>query len=237
MSDVLTGVTRYRRVPDGVHPPEDPAYRSTALRHPTQPLVIIPQTLSELTGPVYPYGSIGPLDNDLTRQHAGEPIGERIIVEGHVLDEDGRPVPETLIEIWQANACGRYAHKVDVHDAPLDPNFSGAGRTVTDSEGRYRFVTIMPGRYPWGNHHNGWRPAHIHMSLFGQSFLTRLVTQMYFPGDPLQLLDPIFNSVRDPSARQRMVSAFDINLTSPDWALGYRWDIVLRGRDATPTLP
>lgn len=237
MSDVLTGVTRYRRVPDGVHPPEDPAYRSTALRHPTLPLVIIPQTLSELTGPVYPYGSIGPLDNDLTRQHAGEPIGERIIVEGHVLDEDGRPVPETLIEIWQANACGRYAHKVDVHDAPLDPNFSGAGRTVTDSEGRYRFITIMPGRYPWGNHHNAWRPAHIHMSLFGQSFLTRLVTQMYFPGDPLQLLDPIFNSVRDPSARQRMVSAFDINLTSPDWALGYRWDIVLRGRDATPTLP
>jgi protocatechuate 3,4-dioxygenase beta subunit len=237
MSDVLTGVTRYRRVPDGVHPPEDPAYRSTALRHPTQPLVIIPQTLSELTGPVYPYGSIGPLDNDLTRQHAGEPIGERIIVEGHVLDEDGRPVPETLVEIWQANACGRYAHKVDRHDAPLDPNFSGAGRTVTDSEGRYRFITIMPGRYPWGNHHNAWRPAHIHMSLFGQSFLTRLVTQMYFPGDPLQRLDPIFNSVRDPSARQRMVSAFDINLTTPDWAIGYRWDIVLRGRDATPTLP
>jgi len=220
-----------------VHPPEDPAYRSTALRHPTQPLVIIPQTLSELTGPVYPYGSIGPLDNDLTRQHPGEAIGERIIVEGHVLDEDGRPVPETLIEIWQANACGRYAHKVDMHDAPLDPNFSGAGRTVTDSEGRYRFITIMPGRYPWGNHHNAWRPAHIHMSLFGQSFLTRLVTQMYFPGDPLQPLDPIFNSVRDPSARQRMVSAFDINLTTPDWALGYRWDIVLRGRDATPTLP
>jgi protocatechuate 3,4-dioxygenase beta subunit len=237
MSDVLTGVTRYRRLPDGVHPPEDPAYRSTALRHPTQPLVIIPQTLSELTGPVYPYGSIGPLDNDLTRQHPGEAIGERIIVEGHVLDEDGRPVPETLIEIWQANACGRYAHKVDMHDAPLDPNFSGAGRTVTDSEGRYRFITIMPGRYPWGNHHNAWRPAHIHMSLFGQSFLTRLVTQMYFPGDPLQPLDPIFNSVRDPSARQRMVSAFDINLTTPDWALGYRWDIVLRGRDATPTLP
>jgi protocatechuate 3,4-dioxygenase beta subunit len=237
MSDVLTGVTRYRRVPDGVHPPEDPAYRSTALRHPTQPLVIIPQTLSELTGPVYPYGSIGPLDNDLTRQHPGEPIGERIIVEGHVLDEDGRPVPETLIEIWQANACGRYAHKVDMHDAPLDPNFSGAGRTVTDSEGRYRFITIMPGRYPWRNHDNAWRPAHIHMSLFGQSFLTRLVTQMYFPGDPLLLLDPIFNSVRDPSARQRMVSAFDINLTSPDWALGYRWDIVLRGRDATQTLP
>jgi len=237
MSDVLTGVTRYRRVPDGVHPPEDPAYRSTALRHPMQPLVIIPQTLSELTGPVYPYGSIGPLDNDLTRQHAGEPIGERIIVEGHVLDEDGRPVPETLIEIWQANACGRYAHKVDMHDAPLDPNFSGAGRTVTDSEGRYRFITIMPGRYPWGNHHNAWRPAHIHMSLFGQSFLTRLVTQMYFPGDPLQPLDPIFNSVRDPSARQRMLSAFDINLTTPGWALGYRWDIVLRGRDATPTLP
>ena len=237
MTHVLTGVARYRRVPDGVHPPEDPAYRITALRHPTQPLVIIPQTLSELTGPVYPYGSIGPMDNDLTRQHAGEPLGERIIVEGRVLDEDGRPVPETLVEIWQANACGRYAHKGDMHDAPLDPNFSGAGRTVTDSEGHYRFITVMPGRYPWGNHHNAWRPAHIHMSLFGQSFLTRLVTQMYFPGDPLLALDPIFNSVRDPSARQRMVSAFDINLTSPDWALGFRWDIVLRGRDATPILP
>jgi protocatechuate 3,4-dioxygenase, beta subunit len=231
---VATNPGSYRRVPPGVHPPPDPAYKSTALRHPKEPLVIIPQTLSELTGPAYPYGRIGELDNDLTRQHAGEPIGERIIVEGRVLDDDGRPVPETLIEIWQANACGRYAHRVDTHDAPLDPNFSGAGRTVTDSEGRYRFVTIMPGHYPWRNHYNAWRPAHIHFSIFGQSFLTRLVTQMYFPGDPLQAIDPIFNSIPDAASRQRLVSTFDIELTKADWALGFSWDIVLRGRDATP---
>jgi protocatechuate 3,4-dioxygenase beta subunit len=226
------------RVAPGVHPPADsPGYRSTALRHPKQPLVIIPATLSELTGPAYPYGSLGPLDNDLTKQHAGEPIGERIIVEGRVLDEDGRAIPNTLVEIWQANATGRYAHVVDQHDAPLDPNFSGAGRTVTDAEGRYRFVTIQPGHYPWGNHHNAWRPAHIHFSLFGQNFLSRLITQMYFPGDPLQPLDPIFNSIPDAAARQRLIAKFDIDLTQPNWALGYRWDIVLRGRAATPILP
>jgi protocatechuate 3,4-dioxygenase beta subunit len=227
----------YRRVPPGVHPPADPAYRSTVLRHPHEPLVAIPQTVSEITGPQYPYDRIGELDNDLTRQHAGQPIGERMILEGRVLDEDGRPMPETLVEIWQANACGRYAHDVDRHDAPLDPNFSGAGRTVTDREGRYRFVTIVPGHYPWGNHYNAWRPNHIHFSLFGPSFLTRLITQMYFPGDPLQPIDPIFNSIPDPEARQRLVCHFDIGLTSPDWALGFRWDIVLRGRNATPMEP
>jgi protocatechuate 3,4-dioxygenase beta subunit len=227
----------YKRVPPGVHPPEDPAYRSTVLRHPLEPLVVIPQTLSEVTGPVQPYGTIGPLDNDLTKQHAGQPIGERITVQGRVLDEDGRPVPNTPVEIWQANACGRYHHEVDRHDAPLDPNFTGTGRMVTDEEGRYRFITIMPGHYPWGNHYNAWRPNHIHFSLFGPSFLTRLVTQMYFPGDPLQALDPIFNSVKDERARRRMVCKFDINLTIPDWALGFTWDIVLRGREATPILP
>jgi protocatechuate 3,4-dioxygenase beta subunit len=232
--DATTPLSPYRRVAPGVHPPADPAYRSTVLRHPKEPLIAIPQTLSEVTGPAFPYTRVGAIDNDLTRQHAAEPIGERIVVEGRVLDEDGRPVPETLVEIWQANACGRYAHHVDTHDAPLDPNFSGAGRTVTDSEGRYRFITIMPGHYPWGNHHNAWRPAHIHFSLLGPSFLTRLVTQMYFPGDPLQPLDPIFNSIPDPASRQRLVSSFDINLTIPDWALGFRWDIILRGRDATP---
>jgi protocatechuate 3,4-dioxygenase, beta subunit len=226
----------YRRPQAGTHPSNDsPEYRSTALRHPTQPLIVIPHTLSELTGPVYPYGKIEATDNDLTRQHPGEPLGERIIVEGRVLDDGGRPVPDTLVEIWQANACGRYAHKVDTHDAPLDPNFSGAGRTVTDSEGRYRFVTIMPGHYPWGNHYNAWRPAHIHFSIFGHSFLTRIVTQMYFPGDPLHAIDPIFNSIPDPASRERLVSKFDIELTAPGWALGFRWDIVLRGRDATPT--
>jgi protocatechuate 3,4-dioxygenase beta subunit len=228
----------FTRVLPGVHPPADsPGYRSTALRHPKQPLVIIPQTLSELTGPVYPYDSLRPLDNDLTRQHAGEPIGERIVVAGRVLDEGGRPIPETLVEIWQANATGRYAHAVDTHDAPLDPNFSGAGRTVTDADGYYRFLTIKPGHYPWRNHHNAWRPAHIHFSLFGQNFLSRLITQMYFPGDPLQPIDPIFNSVPDEAARQRLVARFDLELTQPDWALGFRWDIVLRGRDAIPILP
>jgi protocatechuate 3,4-dioxygenase, beta subunit len=232
--DVVTGLRPYRRVPAGVHPPADPAYKSTVLRHPKEPLVVIPQTLSELTGPAYPYGRIGELDQDLTRQHPGEPLGERIVVEGRVLDDDLRPIPDTLVEIWQANAAGRYAHRVDTHDAPLDPNFSGAGRTVTDSGGRYRFVTIMPGHYPWRNHPNAWRPAHIHFSIFGQSFLTRLITQMYFPGDPLQPLDPVLNAIPDAAARQRLVSTFDIGLTEPDWALGFRWDIVLRGRDATP---
>jgi protocatechuate 3,4-dioxygenase beta subunit len=224
-----------RRPPEGTHPPRDfSGYRSTALRHPTQKLVLIPQTLSELTGPVYGYGKIGPVDNDLTRQHPGEPLGERIVLEGRVLDADGRPVTGTLIELWQANAAGRYIHQVDQHAAPLDPNFTGAGRALTDAEGRYRFVTIKPGAYPWRNHPNAWRPAHLHLSLFGQNFTTRLVTQMYFPGDPLLPFDPIFNSVPDPRARERMISSFDLDLTKPEWALGYRFDVVLRGRAATP---
>jgi len=217
-------------------PPNDsPAYRSTALRHPVQPLVIIPQTLSEITGPVYGYGEIGALDHDLTRQHAGGPLGERIIIEGRVLDEHERPVAETLVEIWQANAAGRYRHAGDLHDAPLDPNFSGAGRVMTGADGRFRFVTVKPGAYPWQNHHNAWRPAHVHFSVYGRSFLTRLVTQMYFPGDPLLELDPIFNSIPSARARSRLVSTFDLSLTEPIWALGYRFDIVLRGRDAIPT--
>jgi protocatechuate 3,4-dioxygenase beta subunit len=223
------------RPPEGTHPPADFAgYRSTALRHPKEPLVVIPQTLSELTGPVYGYGKIGPVDSDLTRQHAAEPLGERIIVEGQVLDGDGRPIPETLIEIWQANAAGRYVHKTDQHPAPLDPNFTGAGRTITDADGRYRFVTIKPGAYPWRNHDNAWRPAHIHFSLFGQNITTRLITQMYFPGDPLLPIDPIFNSVPDARARERLISRFDLDLTTPEWALGYRFDVVLRGRESTP---
>jgi protocatechuate 3,4-dioxygenase beta subunit len=225
----------FRRPPSGTHPPNDsPGYRSTALRHPKEPLIVIPHTMSELTGPVYPYGRIEATDNDLTIQHAGEPLGERVIVEGRVLDEDDRPIPNTLVEIWQANAAGRYTHRVDGHPAPLDPNFSGAGRTLTDSEGRYRFVTIKPGAYPWLNHDNAWRPAHIHFSLFGSSFLSRLITQMYFPGDPLMPYDPIFNSIPDERARQRLVAAFDLKVTQPEWALGYTFDIVLRGSNATP---
>ncbi len=211
-----------------------PDYRSTVKRSPSKPLIIVPQTLSELTGPVYGHGAVQEGDADLTKQHKGEPLGERIIVHGHVLDEDKRPVPDTLVEIWQANACGRYVHNVDQHPAPLDPNFTGAGRAVTDSKGYYRFITVKPGAYPWGNHHNAWRPNHIHFSVFGHSFLSRLVTQMYFPGDCLFPFDPIFNSVTDEKARQRMVSKFDLENTIPDWALCFRFDIVLRGREATP---
>jgi len=209
-------------------------YRSTVKRSPRKPLVVIPHTLSELTGPVYGHEVVHPGDEDLTKQHAGEPLGERIIVHGRVLDEDGRPVPDTLVEIWQANAAGRYIHVVDQHPAPIDRNFTGAGRIATDAEGRYKFVTVKPGAYPWGNHHNAWRPNHIHFSVFGHSFLSRLVTQMYFPGDPLFPFDPIFNSVTDEKARQRMISSFDLENTIPDWALCFRFDIVLRGREATP---
>ena len=211
-----------------------PAYTSTVKRSPSQPLILLPQSLSEMTGPVFGHDRIKDTDHDLTRQHPGEPLGERIIVAGRVIDEDGRPVPHTLVEVWQANAAGRYQHKRDTHDAPLDPNFTGTGRTMTDAHGNYRFLTIRPGAYPWRNHPNAWRPAHIHFSLFGQAFATRLVTQMYFPGDPLLALDPIYNSVPDDTARQRMISQFELDLTTPDYALGFRFDIVLRGRHATP---
>ena len=211
-----------------------PPYASTVRRAPARPPVVLPHTLSELTGPVFGHGPIGGADDDLTRQHAGDPLGERIIVAGRVLDEDGRPVPHTLIELWQANAAGRYAHAVDDHPAPLDPNFTGAGRTLTDENGNYRFVTIKPGAYPWRNHANAWRPAHIHFSLFGPCFITRLVTQMYFPNDPLMAHDPVSQSIPNERARRRLVSKFDLDLTQPEWALGYRFDFVLRGRDATP---
>jgi len=211
-----------------------PDYKSTRLRAPKEPLVILPEALADTTRPAYGRGRIGDRDDDLTRQHGGEPLGERIIVTGRVLDGDGRQVRNGLVEIWQANAAGRYTHQNDAHPAPLDPNFSGAGRCLTDDEGRYRFVTVKPGAYPWKNHDNAWRPAHIHFSLFGPSFRSRLITQMYFPGDPLFEHDPIFQSVQDPKARRRMISAFDLETTEPEWALGYRFDIVLEGREATP---
>jgi len=224
---------RYRRE-TGVHPPlATPEYGSTRLRAPARSPLVIPQTVTEVTGPALGERDLGELDSDLTRQHAGEPLGERIIVHGRVLGAEGRPLPHTLVEIWQANAAGRYQHDLDRHPAPLDPNFSGAGRCLTDEEGRYRFVTVKPGAYPWKNHHNAWRPAHIHFSVFGRSFTQRLVTQMYFPGDPLFGQDPIFNSVRDPAARARLVSSFDLAATEPEWALGYQFDVVLRGREAT----
>jgi protocatechuate 3,4-dioxygenase, beta subunit len=226
----------YPKSANAAHPAYDFAgYRSTAKRHPQKPLIIMPHTLSELTGPVYGHDAVRDNEFDLTTQHTGEPLGERIVVTGRVLDEDGRPQPNALVEIWQANACGRYIHEGDQHPAPLDPNFTGAGRAVTDGDGRYKFITIKPGAYPWGNHHNAWRPNHIHFSLFGPSFLSRIVTQMYFPGDPLFQYDPIFNSVTDAKVRDRMICRFDIDTTVPDWALGYQFDIVLRGQNATPT--
>jgi protocatechuate 3,4-dioxygenase beta subunit len=221
----------------GAHPPwRHEPYRSTVLRAPTHAPVAVPQTPTERTGPRLGHNIVAAAEADLTTRHRrnGEPLGERIIVTGRVLDETGRPVPHTLVEIWQANAAGRYVHEVDTHDAPLDPNFFGAGRTVTDADGRYQFITIRPGAYPWRNHHNAWRPAHIHFSLFGPCFGTRLVTQMYFPGDPLFPFDPIFNGVPDEAARQRMVARFDLEITKPEWALGYAWDIVLRGPRQTP---
>jgi protocatechuate 3,4-dioxygenase beta subunit len=224
----------FRRDPDGTHPPLDyPAYRSTALRHPNKPLVYLPQRLTELTGPLLGPGRLGEHDNDLTVQHDGEPVGQRIVVHGRLLDGDGRPVRDSLVELWQANAAGRYKHRADRWAAPLDPNFDGVGRVLTDADGRYEFTTVRPGAYPWGNAANAWRPAHIHFSLFGTSFTQRLITQMYFPDDPLFFQDPIYQSVPEP-ARSRLVARYDHERTTDHWALGYRFDIVLRGRDATP---
>jgi protocatechuate 3,4-dioxygenase beta subunit len=228
--------TSYKREPAGTHPPMDyEAYKSTALRHPKQPLVYLPQTITEVTGPRL--GEVlvtGEFDNDLTRQHEGMPLGERITVSGRVFDTEGKPLRNTLVEVWQANASGRYRHRWDRWPADLDPNFSGAGRCVTDRDGRYTFTTIKPGPYPWGNHHNAWRPAHIHFSLLGRAFAQRLVTQMYFPGDPLFPYDPIFNSVRDETARQRLIAQFSIHDTIPNWALAFEFDVYLRGPGQTP---
>jgi protocatechuate 3,4-dioxygenase, beta subunit len=210
-----------------------PGYRSTGSRAPLHAPVDLPQRLTEVTGPLLGEGRVTAADADLTRQHEGEPQGQRIFVHGRVLDSDGRPVPDTLVEIWQANAGGRYRHVVDTWPSPLDPNFTGLGRTITDAEGRYRFTTIKPGAYPWGNHHNAWRPAHIHFSLFGTAFTQRLVTQMYFPDDPLFFQDPIFNAIPE-GARHLAISRFDYERTEDNWALGFEWDIVLRGKDQTP---
>ena len=212
-----------------------PAYRSTVLRAPGMaPVRLPPEWFHDLPGPAFGRIPVQPGDQDLTKQHRGEPLGERIIVSGRVLDGDGRPVRESLVEVWQANAAGRYLDPGDGHDAPLDPNFTGAGRCLTDAEGRYRFVTVKPGAYPWRNHENAWRPAHIHFSLFGPMLASRLVTQMYFPGDPLRAHDPMVQSIPDERGRKLLVADLDLETTVPEWALSYRWDIILRGRDATP---
>ena len=210
------------------------AYASSRKRAPRQSPIHIEHTISEITGPRFGRELLRHGDEDLTQFDGGQALGERIVVTGRVLDENGHQVPGTLLEIWQANAAGRYAHDRDRHDAPLDPHFRGAGRVLTDEQGVYRFLTIKPGAYPWQNHHNAWRPNHIHFSIFGPSFATRLVTQMYFPGDPLLELDPIFNSIPDRAARARLIATFGIDLTQPEYALGYRFDIVLRGQDETP---
>lgn len=231
----MSAIQGFRRFQPGTQPNHlHPPYVSSLKRAPSQPFVMLPHTLTEITGPVFGPREIDLRASDLTRQHSGEPLGERIIVSGRVIDEDSKPVANTLVEIWQANAAGRYLHGLDQHNAPLDPNFTGCGHAMTDSEGRYRFVTIRPGEYPWGNHFNAWRPAHIHFSLFGPAFATRLVTQMYFPGDPLIPFDPIFNCVDDETARNRLISKFDWETTIPAHALGFRFDIVLRGRESTP---
>ena len=231
----MAAIAGYRRYYPGTQPNHlHPPYVSSIRRAPSQPLVYLPHTLSEVTGPVVGAEFVDVKACDLTRQHSGAPLGERITVIGRVLYENSRPLPHALVEIWQANAAGRYLHKNDQHDAPLDPNFTGCGHALTDSEGRYRFVTIRPGEYPWGNHYNAWRPAHIHFSVFGPAFATRLVTQMYFPGDPLIPFDPIFNCTADEKARNRLISLFDWETTMPVHALGYRFDIILSGREATP---
>ncbi|WP_037604170.1 protocatechuate 3,4-dioxygenase subunit beta [Streptacidiphilus rugosus] len=223
-----SGLTRH-------HPSRGYApYRSSLLRHPRLPPVAVrdPDAV-ELSGPAFGVTDVTELDADLTRQHLGEPLGERITVSGRVLDRAGRPVRGQLVEIWQANASGRYAHQRDQHPAPLDPHFTGVGRCLTDAEGGYAFTTVKPGAYPWRNHDNAWRPAHIHFSLFGTAFTQRLVTQMYFPGDPLFALDPILQSVTDTAARERLVATYDHGLSVPELSLGYRWDIVLDGPSAT----
>ena len=225
----------YARPRQGAQPPYlHPDYRSTMKRAPARPAIRLEHTPSEVTGPSFSSGWAGPDVVDLTRQGRGEALGQRIILTGRVLDEDARPVRKTLVELWQCNAAGRYRHPKDQHDAPLDPNFTGVGRALTTDDGEYRFLTIKPGAYPWKNTHNAWRPAHIHFSLFGPAFATRLITQMYFPADPLLADDPIFNSVSDAAARRRLIADYHPNLSEAEYALGYRFDIVLRGRASTP---
>jgi len=234
--DISKEIAELHAVAPGMAQPllDFPPYRSSLLRHPTNALRHVDPEGCELLAPVFGPGEVDPMEADLTSQHGGQPHGERITVHGRLLDADGRPVRHQLIEIWQANAAGRYSHKRDQHPAPVDPYFTGAGRCLTDEEGRYGFTTIKPGPYPWRNHRNAWRPAHIHFSVFGSDFTQRLITQMYFPGDPLFPLDPIYQSITDAKARDRLVATYDHSLSAPEWSMGYRWDIVLTGSHSTP---
>ncbi len=210
-----------------------PPYRSSILRHPSKDLHQVNPEAVERYAPVFGHRDVDVLESDLTIQHRGEPIGERVTVTGRVVDGEGRPIANQLVEIWQANAAGRYIHQRDQHPAPLDPNFTGTGRCLTGADGTYRFTSIKPGPYPWKNHQNAWRPAHIHFSLFGTDFTQRTITQMYFPGDPLFPLDPILQSITDQQERDRLVATYDHELTVPELSTGYRWDIVLTGSQRT----
>jgi protocatechuate 3,4-dioxygenase beta subunit len=219
-----------------VHPPHlYEGYKSTIFRSPKQPLIPVASMLKDLSMPAFGESVIRQWDNDLTKngRRNGEPIGERIKMSGRVTDEYNRPLRNVLVEVWQANAAGRYIHKQEIHDAPIDPNFLGAGRILTDNDGRYTFYTIKPGAYPWGNHHNAWRPNHIHFSVIGKQFEHRLVTQMYFPGDPLFEFDPIFQSVPK-HARELLIAKFNMDWTEPEFALAYEFNIVLSGKNKTP---
>ncbi|HET6508999.1 MAG TPA: protocatechuate 3,4-dioxygenase subunit beta [Baekduia sp.] len=213
---------------------EEPDYMSTALWTPKKPLVIIPERLLDEAAPVYGSNRVGEHDNDLTAHHSGSPLGERIVITGRVTDSIGKPVRNTLIEIWQANSAGKYVHEADQYPSPKDPNFTGAGRTVTDDEGRYTFTSIMPGAYPWWTDPRSWRARHIHFSLTGRGITDRLITQMYFPGDPLLALDPVYLAVRDEKARDLNISSLDWERTVPEKAIAYRYDIVLGGANPTP---
>jgi protocatechuate 3,4-dioxygenase beta subunit len=221
--------------PDAIDPPYlYSGYKSTTLRSPREALVALAAGALDVPGPTVPQGFVRNGDNDLTIHGKSAPLGEKMVLTGRLLDEDGRPIRRSLVEVWQANASGRYAHPGDQHDAPLDPNFTGIGRTFTDDEGRYRFVTVKPGSYPWQNHPFAWRPQHIHFSLLGNAPVQRLVTQMYFPGDPLLAIDPVYNSVPEERARGRMVSALALESGIEGIALGYVFDIVLGGAKSTP---
>jgi len=234
ISEEIAKIHADRRAGDDQPRLDFPPYRSTLLRHPTKELRHADPEGAELVAPVFGHSDVGRLESDLTIQRGGEPIGERILVRGRIVDGDGRPVRRQLVEIWQANAAGRYIHKGDQHPAPIDPHFTGVGRSLTDDDGWYSFTTIKPGPYPWRNHRNAWRPAHIHFSLFGTDFTQRMVTQMYFPSDPLFALDPILQSIPDQSARDRLVATYEHGLSQHEWLLGYRWDIVLTGTHTTP---